>query len=105
MRLSIGIALLMQIIFVLHMLPKVDSEDDNQVADETQEDDEIDDNCGNVKEDPENALCTTTEGKTECDCDDDVDCADDNNNKICDCQEYRDACPKMCGCIDKWSTV
>ena len=41
MRLSIGIALLMQIIFVLHMLPKVDSEDDNQVADETQEDDEI----------------------------------------------------------------
>ena len=54
---------------------------------------------------PENALCTTTEGKTECDCDDDVDCADDNNKKICDCQEYRDLCPKMCSCIDKWSTV
>ena len=65
----------------------------------------LDDNCGNVKEDPENALCTTTEGKTECDCDDDVDCANDNNNKICDCQEYRDLCPKMCSCIDKWSTV
>ena len=41
MRLSIGIALLMQIIFVLHMLPKVESEDENQVTDEIQDDDDI----------------------------------------------------------------